>query len=74
MGTDVDSKVVGIDIIWIKMYNDIVMTLTDVKHVPELKKKLMYLGMLESNECTYKVGSTVLMIAHSAIVVKKKSL
>ena len=50
------------------------MTLTDVKHVPELKKKLMYLGMLDSNECTYKVGSIVLMIAHSAIVVKKKSL
>ena len=53
------------------MYDDSVITLIDVRHVPKSKKNLISLRMLDSNECTYKVGSTILMIAHSVIVVKK---
>ena len=48
----VACKVVRVNIIWIKMHDDIVRTLTDVRHVLELKKILIFLGIIDSNGCT----------------------
>ncbi|KAK3036404.1 hypothetical protein RJ639_030003 [Escallonia herrerae] len=59
MGSDVACKVVGIGSIQIKMHDGIVRTLTDVRHVPELRKILIYLGTLDSNGCSYRAGNTV---------------
>ena len=71
MGNDVAYKVVGIGIIRIKKHDGIVRTLTDVRHVPNLKKILISLRTLDSNRCTYKVGSGVLRISNGALVVMK---
>ena len=37
MGNNVTCKTIGIESIRIKMYDGIVRTLTDVRHVPELE-------------------------------------
>ena len=41
MGNNVTCKTVGIGSIRIKMYDGIVRTLTNVRHVPELRKNLI---------------------------------
>ena len=46
------------------MHDGIVRTLTDVRHVQELKNNLISLRTLDSNECTYKVGGGVLRISN----------
>ena len=54
------------------MHDDIVRTLIDLRHVLELKKILIYLGILESNRCTYKAGGRVLRISKGALIVRKE--
>ena len=38
MGNNITCKVVGIGTVRIKMYDGVVRTLSDVRHVPDLKK------------------------------------
>ena len=52
MGNSVAYKVVGIDIIQIKMHDGIVRTITNARHVPKLKKNLFSLATLDSNGYT----------------------
>ncbi|KAK3015659.1 hypothetical protein RJ639_006333 [Escallonia herrerae] len=54
MGNDVASKVVVICSIQSRMYDGIVRTLTDVRHIPKLRKNLISLGMLDSNGYSYR--------------------
>ena len=53
------------------MHDGIIRTLTDVKHVPKLKKILISLGTLDSNGCTYKVRGKVLRISKGALVMMR---
>ena len=46
MGNDASCKVVGIRNIKIKMFDGVVRTLCDVRHVPDLRKNLISLGTL----------------------------
>jgi hypothetical protein len=48
MGNYISCKVVGIGSIRIKMLDGSVKILTDVRHVPELRKNLIYLGVLDT--------------------------
>ena len=48
MGNNVTCKTVGIGSIRIKMYDGIVRTLIDVRHEPELRKKLISMGVLDN--------------------------
>jgi hypothetical protein len=48
MGNDISSKVVGIGSIRIKMFDGTVKILTDVRHVPDLRKNLISLGVLDT--------------------------
>jgi hypothetical protein len=52
MGNGIRSKTIGVGSIRIKMFNDIVRELTDVRYVPEHKSNLISLGVLDS--CGYK--------------------
>jgi hypothetical protein len=47
MGNDISCKVVGIVIFQIKMFDGSIKILTDVRHVPELRKNLISLGVLD---------------------------
>ena len=46
MGNDVSCKVVGIGNIKVKMLDGVIITLCDVRHVPDLRKNLISLGTL----------------------------
>ncbi|KAK2970510.1 hypothetical protein RJ640_001715 [Escallonia rubra] len=71
MGNDVACKVVEICSIQIRMHDGIVRTLTDVRHVQELRKNLIYLGTLDSNGCSYRAAGGVMRIMKGALVVMK---
>ena len=49
MRNNMPSKTIGIVSIKIRMHDSIVRTLSNVRHVPDLKKNLISLGTLESN-------------------------
>jgi hypothetical protein len=55
MGTSVHCKITGIGNIIIKMFDGVVKTLCNVKHVPEVEKNLISLDTLDSNGYGYKV-------------------
>ncbi|KAK3001961.1 hypothetical protein RJ639_020920 [Escallonia herrerae] len=71
MRNDVTCKMVGIGSIQIRMHDGIVRTLTDVRHVPELRKNLISLGALDSNRCSYRATGGVMRIMKGALVVMK---
>ncbi|KAK3000052.1 hypothetical protein RJ639_022601 [Escallonia herrerae] len=71
MGNYITGKVVGIGSIEIRMHDGIVRTLTDVRHVPELRKNLISLGTLESNGCSYRDAGGVMRTMKGALVVMK---
>ncbi|KAK3025295.1 hypothetical protein RJ639_044097 [Escallonia herrerae] len=72
MGNNVAYKVVGIGSIQIRMHDGIVRTLTDVRHVPEVRKNLISLGTLDSNGCSYRAAGGVMRIVKGALVVMKE--
>ena len=63
MGNDASCKVAGIGNIIIKMFDDVVRTLCDVKHVHELRKNLISLGTLDCNRFSFKSTSGVMKVS-----------
>ena len=55
MGNNMSYKVVGIGSIRINMHDGVERTLTNVRHIPDLKKNLIFLGTLR------KVGQRTLL-------------
>ena len=53
LGDDHSCKVAGIGNVCMRMFDRIVRTLTNVKHILELKKNLMSLGYLEHFEFNF---------------------
>ncbi|OIT27124.1 hypothetical protein A4A49_58203, partial [Nicotiana attenuata] len=53
------------------MHDGVVRTLTDVRHVLDLKKNLIYLGTRESLGCKYTGEGGILKVSHSALVIMK---
>jgi len=71
MGNNDACKVIGKGTVRIKMHDSVVRTLTDVRHVPDLKKNLISLGTLESLGCKYLGEGGVLKVSHGALVIMK---
>ena len=61
----------GVGNIKIKMFDGAVRTLTEVRHVPELRKSLISLGTLEASGCKYTGEGGVLKVKRGALVVIK---
>ena len=53
------------------MFDGVIRTLTDVRHVPELNKKLISLGVLDSRGHKFTRLSGVLKVSKGALVVMK---
>lgn len=51
-----------------KMFDGIVRTLVDLSYVPELKKDLLSLGLLDSNGCKYTTIGGVLNVIKGAML------
>ena len=48
MGNDHPCRVEGIGSVKIQMFDGIVRTLTDVRYIPDMRKNLVSLGMLDT--------------------------
>jgi hypothetical protein len=72
MGNDFSCKIFGVGSVWIKMHDGSVRTLTYVRHVPELRKNLISLGVLDyvGYKCTTQGG--VLKVSKVILVVMKE--
>ena len=68
MGNNMTCKVVGIGTVRIKMYDGVVRTLFDIRHVPYLKKNLLSLGIFDSQGYKYTGEGGVLAISNGALV------
>ena len=70
LGDNHSCKIVGVSV-KIKMFDGFIRTLKNVKHVPELKKKLISLGV--SDSCGHKfIGlDGVLKVSKGSLVVMK---
>ena len=72
MNNDVSCKVARIGNIKIKMFDGVVRTLCDVRHVPDLRKNLISLGTLDCNGFSYKSTSGVMKVSKGAMRVMKR--
>ena len=71
MGNDASCKVIRIWNIKIKMFDGVVRTLCDVMHVPNLKKNLISLGVLDSNGFCYKSENGVMKVSKGIMTMIK---
>ena len=71
MGNNASCKVAGIGIVHIKMFDGVVYTLGDVKHVLNLKKNLISLSTLDAKGYKYTDEGGVLKISKGALVKMK---
>ena len=71
MGNDAACKVVGIGIIKIKMFDNVVRTLGEARHVLEVKKNLISLETLDSNGYCYKSKNGLMKLSKGAMIVMK---
>ncbi|KAG8473064.1 hypothetical protein CXB51_035003 [Gossypium anomalum] len=69
MGNNALCKIEGVGTIKVKMFDGVVRTLTDVRHVPELKRNLILLSTLDSKGYRYAAESGVLKISKGSLVV-----
>ena len=64
-------KVVGVGSIQMKMFDGMVRTLSDVRHVPWLRKNLISLGTLDKNGCRISCQGRVIKVIRGSLVVMK---
>ena len=71
MGNNASFKVVGIGIVRIKMFDEVVCALGGIKHVTDLKRNLISLSTLDAKGYKYTGEGGVLKINKGALVVMK---
>ena len=68
MGNDAMCKVIGRGIIRLRMFDGMTKELVDVRHVPNLKRNLISLGMLDKMGCLVKLESDTLKVMRGSMV------
>ena len=71
MGNDHACKTIGIGTIRVKTHDGTIITLKDVRHIPDLRKNLISLGLLEKNGCKIIMEDGVLKVVRGSLVVMK---
>ena len=71
MDNDASCKVIGIRNIRIKMFDSVVRTLCDVRHVPDLRKNLISFGALYSNGFCYKSENGIIKVSRGIMTMMK---
>jgi len=71
MGNNMPCKTIGIRSIKIRMHDGIVRTLSNVRHMLDLKKKLISLGTLGSNGYKFSAEGGVLRVSKGSFIVMK---
>ena len=63
IGNNVQYKVTGIGTVKIKIHDGVVRILSNVRHVPNLKRNRISLDTLESKRCKYSTKGGVLKVS-----------
>ncbi|KAG8472501.1 hypothetical protein CXB51_035376 [Gossypium anomalum] len=71
MGNNASCKIAGVETIKVKIFDGFHRTLSDVRHVPELKRNLILLSTLDSKGYRYTTESEVSKISKGSLVVMK---
>ncbi|KAG8491200.1 hypothetical protein CXB51_014356 [Gossypium anomalum] len=71
MGNNASCKIASVGTIKVKMFDGVVRTLSDVRHVLELKRNLISLSTLDSKGYKYTAESGVLKISKGSFIVMK---
>ncbi|CAM6100140.1 unnamed protein product [Calypogeia fissa] len=71
MGNDHPCQIIGIGTIKIWMFDGIVRTLTNVRHIPDLKRNLISLGALDTHGCKWATVDGTLTVSRGSLVVMK---
>jgi hypothetical protein len=74
MGNNASCKVIGIGTIKIKMFDNVVRTLGEVRHVPEMKKNLISLGTLDSKGYSYKSEHGIMNVSKGMVVMRGQKI
>nr|KYP59893.1 Retrovirus-related Pol polyprotein from transposon TNT 1-94 [Cajanus cajan] len=69
MGNDMACKTISIGTIQIKMHDGVIRTLTEVRHVPDLKKNLISVGVLDTKGFKCNVEGGVMEINKGSTIV-----
>ena len=71
MGNNMTCSMVGIGSIKFKMWDGTIKILAEVRHIPDLKRNLVSLGMLNKKGYSYKSKGVVLRVMKGSLVVLK---
>ena len=71
MGNDATCSVIGIGTMKIKMFDGVVRVLSNVRHVPNLRKNLISLGVLDDLEYSYSSEGRIMKITKGSLMVMK---
>lgn len=71
MGNNATCPVIGISTVKIKMFDGVVRVLSNVRHVPDLRKNLISLGVLDDLGYLYSSKGGIMKITKGALMVMK---
>ena len=65
MGNDTACQMIGIGTIQIKMSDGVLRNLTDVRYIPQIKKKIISVGAVESKGLNVTLENGILEVTKS---------
>ena len=71
MGNGFTSRVVGIGTVKMKMFDGVMRTLANVRHVPRLRKWLISMGVLDTLGCDVCVKNDTMSVVRGALILMK---
>ena len=71
MGNDISYKIIIIGNVKIRMYDGTMKTLTSVRHVPELRKNLISMGVLDGAGYKFAIQGGVMKVSKGILVIMK---
>ncbi|KAG8481247.1 hypothetical protein CXB51_026047 [Gossypium anomalum] len=71
MGNDSSSKVISIGTVKIRIHDGTIRTLSDVRYVPDLRKNLISLSILDLKGCRINIESSGIKVSRGALVLLK---
>ena len=71
MGNNAQCNVTEIVIVKIKIHDGVVRTLSNLRHVPKLKRNLIPLGTLKSKGCKYSAEGGVVKVSKGSRILLK---
>ena len=72
MNDDCTLNIASIGTVKIKIFDSMIRTIEEVRHVKDLKKNLLSLGQIDSHRCKTQVENKIMKIVKGALVLMKE--